>query len=155
MSSQTSGAVIPHDSGESVDVLGLKMIFRVTKEMTGGAYSLLTNIAQPGDAGVPMHTHRDDHETMIVQRGRIVCRVGDETFSAGPGDIVHLPAGIPHGWRSDSDDEVEMLVIFSLTPDTDYERMFRALAGVPAEEPETQRALAANGMDQSMPPEFV
>jgi uncharacterized cupin superfamily protein len=55
--------------------------------MTGGACSLLTNIAQPGDAGVPMHRHRDDHETMIVQRGRIVCRVGDETFSAGPGDI--------------------------------------------------------------------
>ena len=38
MSSQTSGALIPHDSGESADVLGLKMIFRVTKEMTGGAY---------------------------------------------------------------------------------------------------------------------
>jgi hypothetical protein len=76
MSSETSGGLIPHSSGESADVLGMKVIFRVTKEMTGGAYSL-TNVAQPGDAGVPMHTHRNDHETMIVQRGCIVCRVGD------------------------------------------------------------------------------
>jgi hypothetical protein len=33
----------------------MKVVFTVTKGMTGGAYSLLTNIAQPGDAGVPMH----------------------------------------------------------------------------------------------------
>ena len=156
MTGNASSVLIPRGSGESVEVLGgIDVIFKVTKAMSGGAYSLFTNIARP-PTGVPMHTHRRDHETMFVQRGRIVCRVGDETFSAGPGDTIHMPAGVPHGWRTDGDDEVELLVIFSLTPDTDYERFFREASRAPADDFEAhQRALAGNAMEGTVPPVFI
>jgi quercetin dioxygenase-like cupin family protein len=131
------------------------VIFQVTKEMSGGAFSLFTNVALP-DVGVPMHTHRKDHETVIVQRGRIVCRVGQETFSAGPGDTIHMPAGVPHDWSTVGEDEVELLVVFNLTPDTDYERLFRTVSGIPIDDWEShERASAADAMEITMPLVFV
>ena len=155
MSNETRTGLIRRGSGESADVLGIKVIFVVTKEMSGGAFSLFTNIA-PRGARVPMHTHRHDHETMVVQRGRIVCHVEDETFTAEAGDTVHMPAGVPHGWRTAGDEDVELLVIFSLTPDSDYERMFREVSGVPLEDIRThERALAANALDMTVPPVYV
>jgi quercetin dioxygenase-like cupin family protein len=151
----TGGTLIPRDGGETADVLGITVRFLVTKEMSGGVFSLFVNIAPPGMA-IPMHVHRDDHETMVVQRGRIVCRVGEKMMRVGPGDTIHMPAGIPHGWSTDGDDEVELLVIFTLTPDSDYEGMFRAVSRLPLGDGTVhQRALAANGMEQSSPPRFV
>jgi hypothetical protein len=58
----TDGTLIPRGGGESADVLGITVRFLVTKEMSGGAFSLFTNVAAPGMA-IPMHTHRRDHET--------------------------------------------------------------------------------------------
>jgi quercetin dioxygenase-like cupin family protein len=151
----TNGTLIPRGGGESADVLGITVRFLVTKEMSGGAFSLFANVAPPGMA-IPMHTHHHDHETMIVLRGRIVCRVGEDTLHAGPGDTIHMPAGVPHGWRTDGDDEVELLVIFALTPDSDYEGMFRGLSQVPfGDGTASQRALVANGMEQTTPPVFI
>jgi hypothetical protein len=67
-----------------------------------------------------------------------------------------MRSGIPHGWRTDGDDEVELLVIFALTPDSDYEEMFRVVSGTPVEDWETRRrALATNRMDVPVPPVFV
>jgi quercetin dioxygenase-like cupin family protein len=156
MSRETSSVLIPRGSGESVEAPGgIEVIFKVTKEMSGGAFSLVTNIAPPR-AAVPMHTHHKDHETVIVQRGRIVCRVGEETFSTEPGDTIHMPAGVPHGWRTDGEDEVELLVIFSMTSDTNYERFFREISQVPLEDWEAhKRAQAANAMEMPMPLVFV
>ena len=124
--------------------------------MSGGAYSIFVNLAEPGP-GVPVHTHLHDEETMVVLRGRIVCRLEEDTFDAGPGDTVHLPTGVPHGWRDDGDEPVELLVVFSLTPDRDYERMFRDMSALDLEsDPDAgARVTAANGMRVPMPPVFV
>jgi quercetin dioxygenase-like cupin family protein len=156
MASQTSSALVPHGAGEMTEIPGLRIISKVSKEMSGGAYSIFVNLAEHGP-GVPMHTHLHDEETMIVLRGRIVCRLGEDTFDAGPGDTVHLPAGIPHGWSPQGEEPVELLVIFSLTPDSDYERMFRDLSSIDLEHDfeAGDRVATANGMRVPMPPEFV
>jgi quercetin dioxygenase-like cupin family protein len=158
MASQTSSssALVPHGAGETIAIPGIQIISKVTKEMSGGAYSVFVNLAEPG-AGVPMHTHLHDEETMIVLRGRIVCRLADDTFNAGPGDTLHLPAGIPHGWSPEGQEPVELLVVFSLTPDSDYERMFRDLASIDLEQDfeAGDRVARTNGMHVPMPPVFV
>ena len=156
MASQTSSALVPHGAGEMTEIPGIRIISKVSKEMSGGAYSIFVNLAEEGP-GVPMHTHHHDEETMIVLRGRIVCRLGEDTFDAGPGDTVHLPAGIPHGWSPQGDEPVELLVVFSLTPDSDYERMFRDMSVLDLEnDPEAGvRVTSANGMGVAMPPAFV
>jgi quercetin dioxygenase-like cupin family protein len=152
---RASTVLVPNGAGESAHIPGIKVVFKVTKHVSGGAYSMCTNRAEPG-AGVPMHTHRTDDETIVVLRGRIVCRVGDDTFGAGPGDTIHMPAGEPHGWRVDGEEPVDLLVVFSLTPNSDYEEMFRRLATIEPDDFEKgSRFIAANGLELVMPPAFV
>lgn len=52
--------------------------------------------AKPG-RGAPLHRHRYD-EIVVVQEGHGRMVVGDETRETGPGDIVVVKAGTPHGF---------------------------------------------------------
>ena len=52
--------------------------------------------AQPGK-GAPLHRHAYD-EIVIVQEGRSRFVIGDEIKEAGPGDILVVKAGTPHGF---------------------------------------------------------
>ena len=53
---------------------------------------------RPGE-GPKLHHHPYD-ETFIILEGRVLVRVGEETFVGGPGDIVIGPPGIPHGFTN-------------------------------------------------------
>ncbi len=82
----------------------------------------------------------------------MVARIGDETLHAGPGDILHMPAGVTHGWRNDGQTPLRLLVTVSLTPNSDYERMFRDLSRIdPADFEAGGRITAANQLDIVLP----
>lgn len=51
---------------------------------------------EPG-RGAPLHTHEYD-EVLITVEGRARAVVGDEVREAGPGDILVVKAGTPHGF---------------------------------------------------------
>ena len=51
---------------------------------------------EPG-RGAPLHIHEYD-EVLITVEGRARAVVGDETREAGPGDILVVKAGTPHGF---------------------------------------------------------
>lgn len=57
--------------------------------------------ARPGN-GAPLHRHVYD-EIVIVQEGRSRFVFGDEIEEAGPGDILVVKAGIPHGFINAGD----------------------------------------------------
>ncbi len=57
--------------------------------------------AQPGK-GAPLHRHPYD-EIALVQEGHSRLVVGDEIHDAGPGDIVVIKAGTPHGFINAGD----------------------------------------------------
>jgi mannose-6-phosphate isomerase-like protein (cupin superfamily) len=50
----------------------------------------------------PLHT-RDEGEAYRVTRGIVTFFVGDETFSAAPGDVVVAPPGVERTFRVESD----------------------------------------------------
>jgi quercetin dioxygenase-like cupin family protein len=131
--------------------MGMQAIFRVSKEMSGGTHQVFENVTPPG-TGVPMHTHHTDDETVFVEQGRIVCRVGDETFTAERGESVALPAGIPHGWRCEGDETALVLVVASIAPTSDFDRFFRRLSTLDPEDlEEGARICADNGIDLPLP----
>lgn len=44
----------------------------------------------------PVHQH-DDHSTiMCLLSGKLILHIGDETFTAEPGDVWYHPQGVPH-----------------------------------------------------------
>ena len=49
---------------------------------------------------VPRHTNEVEHEQYVLQ-GEYVVGIGDEEYTVGPGDAVHVPAGAVHWYRNE------------------------------------------------------
>jgi quercetin dioxygenase-like cupin family protein len=54
------------------------------------------NCLEPGQAQA-VHTHSGADKFYVVLRGKATFTIGEHDVSAGPGDFVVAPAGIPHG----------------------------------------------------------
>ena len=65
--------------------------------------------AEPG-RGPSLHTHPYD-EVLIIQEGRARATVGGETLDVGPGDIVLIPAGAPHGFTNTGEGQLRQIDI--------------------------------------------
>ncbi len=66
-----------------------------------GTISLMLGDVQPGD-GAPLHRHTYE-ELFVVHEGRGAYTIGETTVEAGPGDLVLIPAGVPHKLRNIGD----------------------------------------------------
>ena len=51
----------------------------------------------PG-GGMPVHTNQVEHEQFVL-RGRAAVGIGTETFQVSAGDVLYIPAGVPHYYR--------------------------------------------------------
>jgi len=58
--------------------------------------TVVLGISRPGQH-IRLHRH-DYEEIFIVQSGVGTYTVGDGTYQAGPGEIVLIPSGVPHGF---------------------------------------------------------
>jgi 3-hydroxybutyryl-CoA dehydrogenase len=99
----------PVDTGEALWGLGGLWIVRVPARATGGSFALIEARMSEGCA-TPLHRHNEDDETFIVLDGALALLVEGERVDAGPGDVVHLPGGAVHAWRSESE-EARFLII--------------------------------------------
>ena len=60
-------------------------------------------IMQPG-GGMPMHTNTVEHEQYVL-RGSARVVIGGDTHEVKAGDVVYIPAGVPHSYTATSADE--------------------------------------------------
>ncbi|MFL5761429.1 MAG: cupin domain-containing protein [Thermomicrobiales bacterium] len=67
--------------------------------LEGAAFGLASLTVVVGEShpgqGVPLHRH-DCEELIIVHAGRGTYIVGETTADAGAGEVVVIPAGVPH-----------------------------------------------------------
>ena len=122
MSQLPGGIRLPQDDGERLRFGGIEIIVRVPATSTGGAYSIIEEV-DPVDT--PLHVHQNEDELWYVLEGRHTIQVGDEELSAGPGDIVFAPRGVPHAQRRLVERTGRYLVVFS---PGGFEGFFRDLA---------------------------
>ena len=62
------------------------------------AFALRRFTMAPG-GGMPRHTNAVEHEQYVLEgQGRIT--IGEVVHEVGPGDVVYIPAGTPHGYRN-------------------------------------------------------
>ncbi len=64
----------------------------------------------PGDR-IPLHTH-PINEVIVIDEGTPEVTLGDETRDTGPGTVVFIPAGTPHGTRNASTRTVRLHAMF-------------------------------------------
>ncbi len=81
----------------------------------GSTFGLDTLTAVVGEShpgqGVPLHRH-DCDEIIIVHAGRGTYTVGDVTAEVGAGEIVVIPATIPHRWANHTDEPLVHTAVF-------------------------------------------
>ena len=74
----------------------------LSAEDTGGSLALMRVTGRPG-FDPPAHVHAHEDEVFHILEGRASFLVGERVVSAGPGDTVWLPRGVPHAPRFESE----------------------------------------------------
>jgi quercetin dioxygenase-like cupin family protein len=78
-------------------------------ESGDGAYSLI-HLTAPPQLETPYHLHHAEDEAFYVLDGELTVIRDGEKIVAGPGSYIFLPRGVPHGFRSSSDKDSQVLV---------------------------------------------
>jgi quercetin dioxygenase-like cupin family protein len=103
-------AVTKTGTGQAVWMLGGRYTVRVSSEDSGGELTVM-EMELPVGSGPPPHTHSGG-ETVFVVEGTVRYHIADETFDAGPGDVIYIPAGTVENFEPTS----KSRVIITYTP---------------------------------------
>jgi quercetin dioxygenase-like cupin family protein len=88
--------VTPDTYARALNVVGERITVLASNTSTQG-YEIFLQQGEEG-TGPPPHSH-DWDETFYVIKGNVEISYGEQSVSAKPGTLVHLPAGTIHGFR--------------------------------------------------------
>lgn len=93
---------------------------------TGGGFGLVEHDLPVRQLGSPIHTHEREDEYSFVLSGQLTAQVGESILSAGPGELVVKPRGIPHAFWNVGSEPVRFL---ELICPGGFEEYFFEMAG--------------------------
>ena len=67
------------------------------------------------DDKIPLHMHPKENHFVYIYKGRAKGTVGSITAEVWPGQLVAIPAGVPHSFERIGDSPVE-IILFSTPP---------------------------------------
>ena len=70
---------------------------------------------EPG-GGMPRHTNAVEHE-QYVRSGEATIGIGDEEVRVRAGDVLYIPAGVPHWYRAEGGEPFRFLCVVPNAPD--------------------------------------
>ena len=117
------------------------------KALSDATFAFETNSA-PGQF-VPLHVHPTQDEFILVQEGELDLHLDGAWHKAGPGDLVRMPRGVPHGYFNNSDGPARAL--FWVSPARRLPDLFARLHDM-TDEAEVVRVSAEHEVD-FLPPE--
>jgi quercetin dioxygenase-like cupin family protein len=104
----------------------------------------------PPDTFVPPHIHPTQDEYLYILEGRLDFWLDGEETSAGPGDLVRLPMGKPHGIFNKSGATAKSL--FWVLPTRKLYDLFWAIHNMADQNPADVVALSAQHEVEFLPP---
>lgn len=81
----------------------------------GPNFALRKFAMQPG-GGMPLHTNTVEHEQYVL-RGRARIGIDGQDYDVAAGDVVFIPAGVPHYYQNTGEEPFEFLCIIPNQPD--------------------------------------
>ena len=97
-SNTPNGFVVAADEGKAFWFLNTLTINKVGADDSEGRLSIVDHRMPPGFAPPP-HIHEVSDEVFFVLDGEFEGFCGDRGWKAGPGSLVYLPRGVPHGFN--------------------------------------------------------
>ena len=82
----------------------------IVEPETGMSTNLSYSVAQVG-TGAPLHKHEDD-ELIVILKGELEVRLGDETKVVGPEHTIAIPPNVEHGFTVVGASEATLLAFF-------------------------------------------
>ena len=107
-----------------------QITLRLDSEGSGGTM-VAAEVTIPAGGGPPALHRHPSAELYRVQRGELALYLGDERIPAAEGAVVHIPGGMAHTVRNETDAAAQAFVVF--TPGTEMERFVRAVAASPGD----------------------
>ena len=93
------GYALKSGEGTHIDFRGTKMTVKVSEEQSEGTYSLI-EMVHPPNVGPALHIHPKGAEAFYVLEGEYTIHCGEDVYTAGAGDFVFIPKGMPHSYHS-------------------------------------------------------
>lgn len=147
MRSETAGITKAKEGFEGIvwNILGQTY---VPKTLTDDSFSWHATF--PPDTFVPPHIHPTQDEYLYILEGRLDFLLGTEETSAGPGDLVRLPRGEPHGIFNKSGATAKCL--FWVAPTGKLYDLFWGIHNMKEQKPDEVVALSARHEVNFLPP---
>jgi quercetin dioxygenase-like cupin family protein len=109
---KTGGFVMAADDGQAFWFLNTLTINKIRSDDSQGLLSIVDHRVPPGFAPPP-HIHEASDEAFLVLDGEFEGFCGDRVWRAGPGSLVYLPHGIPHGFSVSAAGPGRIIVVVS------------------------------------------
>ncbi len=121
--------VRPTDEKKTIHAAGDDYSFLAVGAETNGHYFLMEAVVPPG-GGPPPHIQTREEEGFYILEGEVVFRAGGERHVATSGTFLHVPRGIVHNFKNDSEEMARMLIFFA---PAGIEGLMEKLAASPAD----------------------
>ena len=115
-----NGGITKNGKGTKLNILGQTYYVKASCETS---FAFETN-SEPGQH-VPVHIHPTQDEFILVQEGELDLKLDGVWTKAGPGDLVRMPKGVPHGYFNKSDKPCRAL--FWVSPAGKLKELFEEL----------------------------
>lgn len=140
---------------EDIHIGPLHLRFLRSKHETAGALDMF-EMTVPPDARMPVaHYHRDWDETVYGVSGVLTFTVAGELIAIGPGETIHIPGGVVHGFDNRGPAPATCLSVLTpgiLGPEY-FREMAAALAGGAPPDPAIMRGIMARHGLIPVPPQ--
>jgi len=131
----------PRGGEELVNVLGARVLIRVTGAESGGGLMIAEAEHPAGSPPAPLHIHDHEEETLYVLEGRLVVEVDGEEHDAPAGSLILIPRGVAQRFWNPDDVPARYLSIFSPAGQEGYFRQAYSLDTNHLEYPERLAAI--------------
>jgi quercetin dioxygenase-like cupin family protein len=98
-------------TGQTIEnpVTGEQLTFHKTTRDTGGEYVLVDAALDEGAVVAAARVHPYQAERFHVLAGKVGFKIGTKAYELGPGEVVAVPAGVPHTFYNAGEGEARFL----------------------------------------------
>lgn len=101
-------SLIREQEGHTVNVLGDSVTIKLPSAHSPNGMSIVSVTVPPGSF-LPPVAHKTEEEVYFVLDGRLNMHLDGEEILLNRWDMAHVPPGIFHGYRNDTDQPVHFL----------------------------------------------
>jgi quercetin dioxygenase-like cupin family protein len=137
-------------AGEGLEGIAWNILGQTYVPKEVSEHSFAWHATFPADTFVPPHIHPTQDEFIYMLEGRLELMLDGREMQAGPGDLVRMPMGLPHGIFNRSGETVKCL--FWVSPTRMLYDLFWAIHSMADQNPAEVVALSARHEVDFLPP---